>query len=67
MQENDDAPGKVYLPGAEVDAECDDVRPSKLVCDESAYVMLHKAHTGRFLHLKLRLSFLPLSFSNRYA
>jgi len=41
----DSGSSKVYLPGSKVDEE-DDCRPSKLVVDESAYIMLHKAHTG---------------------
>lgn len=41
--------GGVYLPGADIDQSQDDVRPDKLVCDESTYVMLHKAHTGEWL------------------
>lgn len=32
--------GKVYLPGHELDKD------EELVCDESAYIMLHQAHTG---------------------
>ena len=32
--------GEVYLPGTKLEAD------EELVCDESAYVMLHQAHTG---------------------
>ncbi|XP_067935012.1 glutamate-rich WD repeat-containing protein 1-like [Watersipora subatra] len=37
--------GRVYLPGCEIGEDYDS-RPSKMVVDESVYIMLHKAHTG---------------------
>jgi len=45
-EEGEQGPGQVYLPGVQVDKEHEDIRPSKLEVDETAYVMLHKAHTG---------------------
>jgi len=51
IREEDDGDGEVYIPGNTVDAEQHDVRPAKLVCDDSAYIMLHKAHTGKSINL----------------
>ena len=39
-------PGRVYLPGCDIDEEEEDCRPSKLIVDETAYIMLHNANTG---------------------
>lgn len=38
--DNEGANGQVYLPGRKLNND------EELVCDESAYVMLHQAHTG---------------------
>lgn len=39
-QSSKDDGQKVYLPGKELDKD------EELVCDESAYILLHQAHTG---------------------
>lgn len=40
MGTSDNANGQVYLPGQKLNND------EELVCDESAYIMLHQAHTG---------------------